>query len=73
MKYVAIELFRPLLVISTIIMSAYIVFQIWKIKKEQLQNSYEIRFLFIELWLLIISMLVLIQKDVTLFFSLYFD
>lgn len=73
MKYVAIELFRPLLVISTIIMSAYIVFQIWKIKKEQPQNSYEIRFLFIELWLLIISMLVLIQKDVTLFFSLYFD
>lgn len=73
MKHVTIEFFRPLLVISTIIMSVCIVLQIWKMKKEQPQNSYEIRFLFIELWLLIISMLVFIQKDVTLFFSLYFD
>ncbi|MCI9078326.1 MAG: hypothetical protein HFH68_05280 [Lachnospiraceae bacterium] len=73
MKNVIIEFFNPLLIVVVILTGAGIIRQILKIRKEQPQDHYALRLLLMELWLLIVSAIAFLQKDISIFFSLYFD
>lgn len=73
MKNVIIEFFNPLLVVVAILAGVCIIRQILKTKKEQPQDHYAIQLLLMELWLLIVSVMAFLQKDISIFFSLYFD
>lgn len=73
MKNIMIEFFNPLLIVVAILVGVCIIRQILKIRKEQPQNHYAIQLLLMELWLLVVSVIAFLQKNISIFFSLYFD